>query len=401
MRLTLFVYFLGFGIFLPYFSPFLLAQGFRPEQVGQLLAAVMAAKIVAPPILGWWIDRSNRLMPVLRSMSWLAVLLCALIVVLVVADAAFLWWLVVLGVFGLVWQPILSQLDVLTLRVVVGRSHVYTALRAWGSIGFIVSAVGLGWLLDSAGAAHRSTLTIGLLLLSLLGMAMLLSRMPEPVAHADAGGDDVRSSGDFWHQFRQPALLGFLLMQFLINVAHGVYYAFFSIYLAQHGYSAGVIGLLWALGVVAEIILFFVLPRFMRRVSVVALLAVALGLMALRWILIGTLVDSLAWLLFAQVLHAASFGLTHAIGIATIHQHFTGRAQARGQSVLAGFSYGGGAASGLLLAGWLWAQMGPQSAFMAMSLVTLAAAGLLWICRDLVGRTRPAAEPAVAAEVVG
>lgn len=399
MRLTLFVYFLGYGIFLPYFSPFLLAQGFRPEQVGQLLAAIMAAKIVAPPLLGWWIDHSNRLMPVLRSMSWLATLLAGLVGVLVATQASFVWWLVVLGVFGLVWQPILSQLDVLTLRLVVGRSHVYSALRAWGSIGFIVSAVGFGWLLDSTPKAQQSVLLIGLLLVCLLGMALLLSRMPEPAHQTAAPHQAPRLTADFWHQFRQPALFGFLLMQFLINVAHGVYYAFFSIYLAQHGYSTGVIGLLWALGVVAEIVLFFVLPNFMRRVSVVILLAIALLLMALRWIMIGTLVDSLAWLLLAQLLHAASFGLTHAIGVATIHEHFTGRAQARGQAVLSGFSYGGGAALGLLLAGWLWVQMGPRAAFLVMTLVTLMALVLLGFCRRLVARVRPDDE--VSGEVVG
>ena len=401
MRLTLFVYFLGFGIFLPYFSPFLLAQGFRPEQVSQLLAAVMAAKIIAPPLLGWWIDHSNRLMPVLRTMSWLAVLLFALVIVLMVTSAPFIWWLGVLGLFGLVWQPLLSQLDVLTLRLVAGRSHVYSSLRAWGSIGFIVSAVGLGWLLDIAGAAHQSALMTGMLLAALFGLALLLVKMPEPATPPSSLQIESESTEDFWHQFRQPALLGFLLMQFLINVAHGVYYAFFSIYLAQHGYSTGVIGLLWALGVVAEIVLFFVLPTFLGRFSVVALLAIALGLMAVRWLMIGTLVDSLIWLLLAQILHAASFGLTHAVGVATIHQHFTGRAQARGQAVFSGFSYGGGAALGLLLAGWLWTQLGPQQAFAAMTLITVVAGALLWTCRALLAQVRIAEEPIVAGEVVG
>lgn len=400
MRLTLFVYFLGFGIFLPYFSPFLLAQGFRPEQVSQLLAAVMAAKIVAPPLLGWWIDHSNRLMPVLRTMSWLAVLLFMLVIVLMVTAAPFVWWLGVLGLFGLVWQPILSQLDVLTLRLVAGRSHVYSSLRAWGSIGFIVTAVGMGWILDRTAVPYQSALMTGLLLLALFGLALLLVKMPEPAMPTRSRQIESASTEDFWHQFRQPALLGFLLMQFLINVAHGVYYAFFSIYLAQHGYSTTVIGLLWALGVVAEIVLFFVLPRFLVRFSVVWVLAVALGLMAARWLMIGALVDSLVWLLIAQILHAASFGLTHAVGVATIHQHFTGRAQARGQAVFSGFSYGGGAALGLLLAGWLWVYLGPKLAFDMMALVTLAAGGLLFTCRSLVARVQ-SSEEAPVAEVVG
>ncbi|MGC8697821.1 MAG: MFS transporter, partial [Halothiobacillus sp.] len=121
MRLTLFVYFLGFGIFLPYFSPFLLAQGFNPQEVGFLLAAVMASKVIGPPLLGWWVDHHNRILPALRLMTLVSIFLFSLIFILKLTHAPFGFWLVALGLFGLAWQPLLSQLDVLTLRLVAGR----------------------------------------------------------------------------------------------------------------------------------------------------------------------------------------------------------------------------------------------------------------------------------------
>lgn len=383
MRTVLFVYFLGFGVFLPFFSPYLLAQGFNAQQVGALLAAVMFAKIFGPLLLGWWVDHSNRLMPALRSTALFSLILFSAIIGLTLISAPFVWWLVVLLLFGLVWQPILSQLDVLTLRLVADDSHAYSAIRAWGSIGFIVASVGLGWVLNGF-IEYKTALISGFMWLFLLGLLILLLLMPEPKATTQA--PSVRSAQfwpAFWRHLRRPPMLGFLSMQFLVNVAHGVYYAFFSIYLDSKGYSAGVIGLLWALGVVAEIVLFFVLPRFLGRFALSTLFLLAIGLMALRWVMIGTLIDSLFWLLLAQLLHAASFGLTHAVGITVMHQQFSGPMQARGQAIFSGLSYGGGAAVGLLLAGFLWAHIGATGAFLSMAFVSVLA-GVMWFtCRRL------------------
>lgn len=382
MRSTLFVYFLSFGIFLPFFGPFLIAQGFDAQQVGGLLAAVMLAKVFGPLMLGWWVDRSNRLLPALRTTALCSVVLFGGVIGLTILSAPFALWFVVLLLFGLVWQPILSQLDVLTLRLVADDGHAYSAIRAWGSIGFIVASVGLGWLINGF-VEHKTALIVGSMWLSLFGLLILLLMMPEPKTTSAPAEHAAQFWPAFWRHLRRLPMLGFLSMQFLVNVAHGVYYAFFSIYLESKGYCAGVIGLLWALGVVAEIVLFFVLPRFLGRYALSTLFLLAIVLMALRWVMIGTLSDSLVWLLLAQLLHAASFGLTHAVGITVMHQQFSGAMQARGQAIFSGLSYGGGAATGLLLAGFLWTHVGAMGAFLAMAFVSVLA-GIMWFtCRRL------------------
>jgi len=386
MRTLLFVYFLGFGVFLPFFSPFLLDQGFNAQQVGGLLAAVMLAKVFGPLMLGWWVDHSDRLLLALRTAALLAVVLFTVVIGLTFFSAPFVVWFVVLLLFGFVWQPILSQLDVLTLRIVADDSNAYSAIRAWGSIGFIVASVGLGWVINGF-VEYKSGLISGFMWLSLLGLLALLLLTPEPKSRQTPSVRSARFWPEFWQHLRRPPMMGFLSMQFLVNVAHGVYYAFFSIYLYDKGYSAGMIGLLWALGVVAEIVLFFVLPRFLGRYALSTLFLLAIALMALRWVMIGTLIDSLFWLLFAQILHAASFGLTHAVGIAVMHQQFSGGMQARGQAIFSGLSYGGGAATGLLLAGYLWTHIGATGAFLAMALVSVLA-GVMWLtCRRLMDET--------------
>ncbi len=206
MRTVLFVYFLGFGVFLPFFSPYLLAQGFNAQQVGALLAAVMFAKIFGPLLLGWWVDHSNRLMPALRSTALFSLILFSAIIGLTLISAPFVWWLVVLLLFGLVWQPILSQLDVLTLRLVADDSHAYSAIRAWGSIGFIVASVGLGWLLNGF-IEYKTALISGFMWLFLLGLLILLLLMPEPKATQAPSVRSAQFWPAFWRHLRRPPML--------------------------------------------------------------------------------------------------------------------------------------------------------------------------------------------------
>ncbi|WP_407276691.1 MFS transporter [Halothiobacillus sp. DCM-1] len=384
MRAILFVYFLSFGIFLPYFSPFLVEQGFSSAAVGALLSAVMFAKVIGPLLLGWWVDYCGQILPTLRTSALLSALLCLAIGGLMLGHAPLLGWFGLLLAFGLVWQPMLSQLDVLTLRRVGEDSHEYSAIRAWGSIGFIVSSVGLGWALDFW-PTGRSLLVLLGISLSLLLLVWLLWRTPEPSVRAI----ETSNKTPLWPVLLRRPMLSFLTLQFLVNVAHGVYYAFYSVYLGANGYTPGVIGLLWALGVVAEIALFFVLPHFLRRVALSALFFLALALMSLRWLMIGFGVESLAVLLSAQLLHAASFGLTHAVGVTVMHQEFSGSLQARGQAVYSGLSYGGGAALGLLLAGGLWSAVGAAASFAVMAGISLLAFGFWWQSRAMMDRRSP------------
>lgn len=376
IRLGYFAFFLGLGIYLPYFSPYLIEQGFAPDTVGAMLAMVMAAKLIAPPLLGWLVDHSGRLIVWLIMATVISAFLAVGLALLAGIDSGLVGWLVVLLLFGFFWQPLLSQLDVAALRLTGPEPQRYPALRAWGSIGFIVASVGLGALIDRIGL----TFVPWIMALTLVGLAVVLLRVPEPGVprHGQVRPVSIRA------RLKEPAMLGFFAGSFLINLSHGVYYAFFSVHLADLGYSATAIGLLWALGVIAEIVLFLLLPGLRNRFAPLSLLLVAVGLMALRWLLIGFQADVIGWLLFAQLLHAASFGMTHAVGIWVIDHQFPGRAHARGQAILSAISYGGGAALGLYLAGLLWGRVGAEIAFAAMTVASLVVLGVILASRRVV-----------------
>src|SRR5262249_16248114 len=117
----------------------------------------------------------------------------------------------------------------------------------------------------------------------------------------------IRERGSLRKIMRDPKLIAFMFSCFLLQLSHGPYYTFFSVYLESHGYAHGQTGLLWSFAVVAEVVVFLFMPQLLSRFALRSILLVSLLLAALRWLLIALLVDYLPALLFAQCLHAASF----------------------------------------------------------------------------------------------
>jgi PPP family 3-phenylpropionic acid transporter len=179
------------------------------------------------------------------------------------------------------------------------------------------------------------------------------------------------------HVLKRPEVVALIAACALMAVAHGPYYAFFSIHVVEHGYSKGLTGWLWALGVICEIAIFWWLPRLYSAFTLRNILIGSFALAAARFLLIGWAVDSLALLLLAQALHAASFGSFHAAAIGIVHQLFRGRHQARGQAIYGSLTFGVGGTIGSIASGYLWDHAGPPLTFTAASACALA--GMLLI----------------------
>jgi PPP family 3-phenylpropionic acid transporter len=128
----------------------------------------------------------------------------------------------------------------------------------------------------------------------------------------------------------------------------------------------------------AEVIVFLMMHRLLRSVTARQLLLVTLVLTALRWLLIGFFVDNLSVLFFAQLFHAFSFGVFHAVSISLVHRFFTGRHQGRGQALYASLSFGAGGAVGSLISGLLWDQTEHAYIFTLAAAVAMIAFLIVW-----------------------
>ena len=159
--------------------------------------------------------------------------------------------------------------------------------------------------------------------------------------------------------------------------AHGVLYNFYSIYLSDHGYSNGMIGLLWSVGVISEIGIFMLMPKIMQHYSLKTVLLVSLALAVFRFGLIGIAIDNIWLLILAQTLHAATFGSFHAASVDVITQFFNGRHQAKGQAIYNSVAYGIGGTIGGVAGGYALQYLGGQKTFMLAAIFPLI--GLLVI----------------------
>ncbi len=360
-----FFYFATLGALIPYWGLYLKSLGFGVVEIGELVAIIMATKIIAPNIWGWIADHTGRRMTIVRLASLLATLTFA---------GVFLWqgyWMMALitSLFSFFWNAALPQFEATTLNHLGSASHRYSMVRLWGSIGFIALVTGLGSLFEKTGTAP---LPIVLLIL-FAGIWISTLLVPECVKdHPHVEHEPLR------RVLARRAVVSLLLVVFLIQASHGPYYTFYSLYLAANDYSETAIGQLWALGVVAEIGVFLKMHDWLPRYGARFLLLVATLLTTLRWILIALFVDQLWIMIFAQTLHAASFGVYHAVAIHLTHQLFTGRHQGRGQALYSSLSFGAGGAAGSVVAGYLWEGAGTAWMYMAAAATAALAGVIAW-----------------------
>jgi PPP family 3-phenylpropionic acid transporter len=361
-------YFLLFavtGALVPFWPLYLESLGFGPEQIGTLVALLMVTKIVAPNVWGWAADRRARRMGLVR----LGVFTAAVVFGAVSASTSF-WWIAVLMVlYSFFWSAALPQFEAVTLSHLGSRTEHYTRIRLWGSVGFVVAVTGLGVVIDGFGA--RSVPVVVLLLLVGVAFCSLLVGEREPVRPRDDQGSLLTVLG-------KPPVIALLGACLLMQASHGPYYVFYSIYLEEHGYSPAAIGALWALGVVAEVVVFMVMHRLVARFGLRTLFLLAFGLTVVRWIMVAFLADSAAAMVFAQLLHAASFGLYHGVAIQLVHRQFVHGHQGRGQAIYSSVSFGAGGAAGALLAGYAWGGLGATATWLGAAVASAVALAVVW-----------------------
>jgi len=360
-----FLYFITVGIFLPYWPPYLAAIGLDAEKIGILSAIVVVTKIFAAYFWGWVVDHTSRRMQVIRIAS----LLTAVTFAAVIPVQDFRALAAILLLFSFFWSASLPQVEAATLSHLGESTHAYAVIRLWGSIGFILAVWSLGLALDYISIA-RVPLLILISLTVVWGASLAIP--PElPVRH---NGEVMGLK----YILASREVMAFFTICFLMLASHGPYYTFYSIFLEDHGYSKSVIGELWALGVIAEVVVFLYMGRLLGKFRLKTLLISSLLLACLRWVLIGLLVEHLYWLLFAQLLHAATFGVYHAVALQYVHRFFKGRVQGRGQALYSSASFGAGMAVGSLYSGYLWNSAGAGVCFTVAAALSLLASIIAW-----------------------
>lgn len=343
-----FFYFATLGAFLPFWSLYLKKIGFAADQIGELTAMLVATKIIAPYLWSWLADKTGRSLGLIRLMTLLSLLFfCGFLY-----RRDYLWMAAVTVAFSFFWNAVLPQFEAATMLHLRAEPQRYSRVRLWGSVGFIAAVLGIGRLLDYFSIDYLPWMIACLL----AGNWLVALITPEAIAsHGNKAVDSLFSV------LFKPELLAFFLVYLLLQVAHGPYYVFYSVYLQQHHYTATMTGLLWALGVVAEILIFIWMHGLLKRLSLRAMLLCSLAMSLLRWLMIAYGVESMPVIFAAQLLHAASFGVAHVVAIQFIHRYFGAAGhQSKGQALYSSLSFGLGGMLGSYYSGYCWDWLGGE-----------------------------------------
>lgn len=353
--------FMVIGVQLPYWPVWLAGRGMEPGAIGVLLGAVFWAKVITNPSIGHFVDAYGRRKAV---MIGLAAASLGAFSLYTVADG--FWALLAIGVIGgSLFAGLMPLAETLTMTLTAQGRLDYGRVRLWGSLTFIGGSLLGGWLLQ-----QFSTPEIVLWMI-LAGLSTALAAtviLPDP---------PMRSSGLPRPPFRvlfvhRPTLL-FLAVASLTQASHTVYYGFATLHWRDAGLNGTLIGSLWALGVIAEIVLFAFSGRVVARLGSEHLLLFGAAGGVVRWTALAWTSDPLL-LVPAQLLHAATFGCTHLGAMHFIARHVQPGLQARAQATYSSTAMGLAPGLGLLAAGPLYGAFGGFAFFAATAAAAAATA---------------------------
>jgi MFS transporter, PPP family, 3-phenylpropionic acid transporter len=309
------------SIHVVFFTVWLAHAGFDPHATGLLLAAMNVLRVFIGPLLGIAADafHARRLF---------------LIGLMTVAGLCYVGYAAVEGpvavvVFSLIASAAFSAIGALiegvSMSVATARGFDYGRVRLTGSAAFVVMNFAGGAAVAAYGIEAFLPVLIGSAVLAVLG-GLALPRDEQPEVRAG-----VRATGrDAWQLARQPLFVLMISATGLAQASHTFYYGFGTLNWQALGYSADVIGALWALGVVAEIAVLAYSGRVVQRVGVTNLMMLGAACGIVRWTLLA-LSPPFGVVLLAQLLHAGTFCAVH---LGTMHfilratpAHLVGTAQ--------------------------------------------------------------------------
>ncbi|WP_308912551.1 MFS transporter [Acinetobacter schindleri] len=361
-----FFYYAIVGAFMPFWSLYLEDQGFSYSEIGILSSIAIVTRFFAPLIWGWIADKSGKRMLLVRIATWMEA--CIWFMIFIVPNS-FQSVALLMLIFSFFQNAILAQFEGVTLFWLgEKRAELYGKVRKWGSVGFIVGVFAVGTIFE---IIPISMLPVLLLCISFLAFIWSFS-IKEPSTAPSA----QKQLEPLWPILKRPVVYSFFIIELIMLFSHAPFYSFYSNFLSQHGYTTSQIGLLWSVGVIAEIIMFAYATLFFNRWSWRTLVIICLLLTGLRWLIVGLLPSLFIVQFMAQCIHAFSFGLFHMIAMRVIFQNFSAGQQGRGQALYSTM-WGIGVASGSILAGQYWGQFGGATIFIYAAAATLT--GLLFL----------------------
>ncbi|HKU08147.1 MAG TPA: MFS transporter [Bradyrhizobium sp.] len=352
------------GTHLPFFPVWLKAVGIDAAWIGIITALPSISRFTALPFVTSLAERRKAV----RQAIMITALATAIGLVVIGTQHQAPVLFVIYAATCCVWTPMTPLTDAYALRGVRRYGLDYGPLRLWGSAAFVAGALACGLLVDVIAAKHLIWVIAAIAVLS-----ALVSLGLKPLDAPKAAATDVHGDSRLLHD---AGFLAIIASSALVQGSHAAYYTFASITWQQAGYGGLTIAGLWVLGVIAEIVVFALSPRF--RLPFALLVIIAALSACLRWVITAQS-PPIAVLAVVQLAHGLSFGLTQVGTMGLLAQRVPGHVMARGQGYLVACS-GIVTSSASIASGAIYSQFG-ERVYYLMAAMALAAALIMWLSR--------------------
>jgi MFS transporter, PPP family, 3-phenylpropionic acid transporter len=267
-----------------------------------------------------------------------------------------------------VWTPMVPLIDAYALRGVRQYGLSYGPLRLWGSAAFVAGALACGVMIDVIAAKNLIWIIAGM-----AGLGALASLGLQPLAPLKSSPAVLRGASNL---LREKGFLAIIVTSALIQSSHSAYYVVASIAWQQEGFGGLTIASLWTLGVLAEIVVFAMSPRFTLPPATLVIIAACCAV--IRWIMTA-LAPPLAILAAVQLTHGLTFGLTQVGTMGLMVHHVPGYVMARGQGYLAACS-GIVTGTAYIVSGVIFARYG-QNVYYVMAAIAASGGLVMFLAR--------------------
>lgn len=352
------------GTHLPFFPVWLKAIGIDASWIGLINALPALARFTTLPQITAFAEKRRAI----RAGMMISVLATAIGFTAVGFQQQPLALFLIYALTCMMWTPTTPLTDAYALRGVARYGLDYGPIRLWGSAAFAAGSLACGYLVDSIAARDLIWIVVAWAVVAVLASLLLqpLDDLRRKTTERQAGKALLRDGG-FWAVIASAAL---------IQGSHVAYYTFSAINWQLQGLSGLTIAGLWTLGVIAEIVVFALSPRFSLHPS--SLMAIG-GLSAgLRWIVTAQ-EPPLALLAIAQLGHGLTFGMTIVGTMNLLVQRVPSHQIARGQGYYAACSGLLGATSSIA-SGAIYARIGDRL-YYVMAAMAAAGAIVIWSAR--------------------
>lgn len=361
------------GVQLPFFPVWLKSKGLDAQDISVIIATTMFLRMAAGPIFAQIADRLGNRRRVVIALTWGSLMAVSLFLI----TDGFWQIFLVTALFMALWPSVSPIIETIALAAQREQGIDYGRVRLWCSVTFILGSLGTGWLLDYNSASIIAFCMIGAIVVNLVGAYLLAPELP-------IRRKPARRNNPFKGIFsilRQPVFMLGITTASVIQSSHAVYYAFGTLNWQRQGYDDTTIGILWGVGIIAEITLFAFSGLVVTRVGATRLLTIGAAAAVLRWG--ATALSPPLWLLFPlQAMHALTYCAAH-LGAMHFITHATPRSlAATGQSLYASLSAGVIMGGMTLAAGRLYQAYGAHAYWLPVGAGVVAILG----CMALAGR---------------